>query len=115
MPIYEYQCEACLKRTSQFVRSIRNPEPARCGFCQSARLTRLISRVATPKSEEARLDALADPANLGGFDENDPQSMARWMKQAAGEMGEDVDEDMMADLEAGSDSQTSADSEQGSG
>ncbi len=111
MPIYEYQCEACQKRTSQFVRSIRNPEPARCRFCQSDRLTRLISRIATPKSEEARLEALADPANLSGFDENDPQSMARLMKQAAGEMGEDVDEDMMANLEEGSGSQAPEDLE----
>jgi putative FmdB family regulatory protein len=100
MPVYEYRCDACQKLTSLFVRSIRNPEPARCRFCRSDRLTRLISRIATPKSEEARMDALADPGSLGGLDENDPQSMARWMKKMAGEMGEDLDDGMMEEMEA---------------
>ena len=43
--------------------SISNPEPARCQHCGSERLTRLMSRIATPKSEEARLESLADPWN----------------------------------------------------
>ncbi|TLY23255.1 MAG: zinc ribbon domain-containing protein [Nitrospirae bacterium] len=95
MPIYEYQCDACRKRTTLFIRNISNPEPARCQHCGSDRLTRLISRIATPKSEEARLESLADPSNLGDFDESDPQSMTRFMKKMAGEMGEDFDEGMM--------------------
>ena len=48
------------------------------------------------------MESLADPANMGGFDENDPQSMSRWMKNMAGEMGEDFDEGMMAEMEAAS-------------
>lgn len=52
-----------------------------------------MSRFAAPKSEEARLESLADPSNLGNLDENDPQSMARWMKKMGREMGEDVGED----------------------
>lgn len=103
MPVYEYRCDACQKLTSLFVRSISNPEPARCRYCRSDRLTRLISRVATPKSEEARLEALADPSSLGGLDENDPQSMARWMKKMAGEMGENLDDGMMEEMETATD------------
>ena len=52
-----------------------------------------MSRFAAPKSEEARLESLADPSSLGGLDENDPKSMARWMKRMGREMGEDVGED----------------------
>ncbi len=52
-----------------------------------------MSRFAAPKSEEARLESLADPSNFGDLDENDPQSMARWMKKMGREMGEDVGED----------------------
>ncbi len=99
MPIYEYQCDACRKRTTLFIRSISNPEPARCQHCGSDRLTRLMSRIATPKSEEARLESLADPGGFGDLDESDPKSMARWMKKMAGEMGEDVDEGTMAELD----------------
>ncbi len=99
MPIYEYQCDACRKRTTLFIRSISNPEPARCQHCGSDRLTRLMSRIATPKSEEARLESLADPSSLGDLDESDPKSMARFMKKMAGETGEDFDEGMLEELD----------------
>jgi putative FmdB family regulatory protein len=112
MPIYEYQCDACRKRTTRFILNISNPEPARCQHCGSERLTRLMSRIATPKSEEARLESLADPSNLGDFDESDPQSMTRFMKKMAGEMGEDFDEGMMEEME---DTANGAGEDQGSG
>lgn len=40
------------------------------------------------------MDALADSAAAGGFDENDPASMARFMKKMGEEMGEDLGEDV---------------------
>jgi putative FmdB family regulatory protein len=103
MPIYEYHCDACRKRTTHFIRSISNPEPARCQHCGSDRLTRLMSRIATPKSEEARMESLADPSSLGDLDESDPQSMARFMKKMAAETGEDFDEGMMAEMDEAAD------------
>ncbi len=54
------------------------------------------------------MERLGDPAALGGLDENDPQSMARWMKTMAGEMGEDLDGDMMEEMESASDAPTEA-------
>lgn len=98
MPIYEYLCQDCRKRCSILVLNLRNPAPARCRHCGSSQVDRLLSRFAAPKSEEARLDSLADPGNLGGLDENDPQSVARFMKKMGEEMGEDVgDVDAMMD------------------
>ncbi len=47
-----------------------------------------------PKSEERRLESLADPASFAGLDENDPQSVARWVKKMGKEMGEDMGEDI---------------------
>lgn len=64
-----------------------------CKNCKSRELDRLLSRVATPKSEESRLESLADPGKLAGLDEKDPKSIARWMKQMGKEMGEDAGED----------------------
>lgn len=61
-----------------------------------------MSRFSAPKSEEARLDALADPSHFGGLDENDPQSMARFMKKMGEEMGEDLGDDVEAAMEEGS-------------
>ena len=75
----------------------RNTSVVTCQHCGGSKLERLLSRFAAPKSEEARLESLADPTNLGGIDENGPKSIARLMKKMGHEMGEDVDdiEEMM--------------------
>ena len=80
MPIYEYRCQQCGKRTSRLVLSISNPPQQSCGHCQSPDMERLMSRFASPKSEEARLEALADPSHLSGLDENDPQRRRPWRR-----------------------------------
>ena len=58
-----------------------------------------MSRFAAPKSEEARMEALADPSKLADLDENDPRSMARFMKKMGKEMGEDLGGDLDEALE----------------
>jgi hypothetical protein len=67
-------------------------------------MDRLLSRFAAPKSEDARLESLANPDNFGGLDENDPQSMARFMKKMGEEMGEDVNADIEAMMDHTEDS-----------
>ncbi len=101
MPIYEYRCRQCGKRTTRLVLSISAAPQETCAHCQSPDMERLLSRFASPKSEEARLEALSDPSNLGGLDENDPQSMARFMKKMGQEMGEDLGDDLDAAMEDG--------------
>lgn len=101
MPIYEYRCLACQKRSTVLVLSLANPPKASCTHCGSSQLERLLSRFAAPKSEEARLESLADPSNLGGLDENDPQSMERFMRKMGQEMGEDLGDDFPETMEPG--------------
>ncbi len=93
MPIYEYLCKDCRRRVSLLVRSISNPPTPVCPRCGGKKLDRLMSRFARVKSEEARLEALADPTSFGDLDENDPASVARWAKKMGKEMGEDLGED----------------------
>ena len=71
-----------------------------CKFCGSESIEQLYSRFAMPKSEESRLESLADPSSLSGLDEHDPGSVARWMKKMGKELGEDIageDIDQLAD------------------
>jgi hypothetical protein len=71
-----------------------------CKFCGGEDIEQLYSRFAMPRSEESRLESLADPSSLSGLDENDPGSVARWMKKMGKEMGEDFggeDIDQLAD------------------
>ena len=64
-----------------------------CEHCGSRDLTRLLSRFAMVRSEDARLDDLTSDAAMGDIDESDPKSMARWMKKMGNELGEDLGED----------------------
>ncbi len=99
MPIYEYRCLDCNKRSSILLLSHYPSSPPACTHCGSARLERLLSRFAAPKSEESRLESLADDETLAGVDDQDPASMERLMKRMGEEMGEDVGEEMSQALD----------------
>lgn len=100
MPIYEFRCADCRKKFEVLILRTEENSSIRCPHCSGKEIKRLISRFASIKSEEARLESLTDPSNLAGLDENDPASMARWLKRMGGELGEDVSReeiDQMAD------------------
>lgn len=106
MPIYEYLCHDCRRRVSVLWRTFSEVEEntPQCPRCGGTNLTRLISRVAVVRSEESHLEDLADPSNLAGLDENDPKSIARWMRKMSQEMGEDLGpefDEVVDRLEAG--------------
>jgi putative FmdB family regulatory protein len=93
MPIYEYECHDCRRRVSLLVlRPSAAPAPT-CPHCQGSNLRRVMSRFATVKSEEARLESLGDPSSVGDLDENDPASVARFMKKMGKEFGDDLGDD----------------------
>jgi putative FmdB family regulatory protein len=105
MPIYEYRCRKCGKRFSVLTLRVSEKAHPRCDKCGGRQADRLMSRFAMPKSEEARLESMADPSQLGGLDENDPKSVARWMRKMGKQMGEEVAGDdfdqMMDEIEGG--------------
>lgn len=101
MPLYEYRCSSCKKRVTILTLRASETVDEVCDRCGARTLERLMSRFAMGRSDEARMEALADPSNLSGLDENDPASVARWMKKMSREMGDEVgggsDIDEMAD------------------
>lgn len=94
MPIYEYRCSQCRRRFSIFWRTYSAAEEGQptCRYCGAANPQRLISRVRVVRSEESRLENLADPAALGDFDEDDPKSVGRFMRKMMAEMGDEAGE-----------------------
>jgi putative FmdB family regulatory protein len=90
MPIYEYECHDCRKRTSVLTMRVSERIDAVCKHCGSTQMNRLMSRFATPRSEEARMDAMSDPSNFSGIDENDPKSVARALRRMGKEMGDEL-------------------------
>ena len=106
MPVYEYRCGSCRRRSSKLFRTFAEVATPQCPHCGAAaeQMTKLISRVAVMKSEEARLESLADPAMFSDVDENDPRSVARWARKLGESLGDDVPDDygeMVEQLESG--------------
>lgn len=103
MPIYEYRCRECRARVQLFWLPPETPDPV-CTRCGSRNLTRIISRVARVRSEEERLESLADDRSLADVDERDPRSVARFMRRMGRELGEDLGDEFdqaVEELEAG--------------
>ena len=88
MPIYEYECGECRRRVSLLIRRPADAAAPTCPRCGSAALGRVMSRFVSPKSEDARLDALGESSSFGDLDENDPASVGRFMKKMGREFGD---------------------------
>ena len=99
MPIYEYRCRDCDRKSVFITLSVKSAIDLKCKKCGSGNLVKLISRVAVSRSEESRVEDMADPSKLAGLDENDPKSIARWMKRMGKEMGEETGEDFDQSIE----------------
>ena len=108
MPIYEFRCQGCRRRVQILTLRASEKVDAVCEHCGSRTLDRLMSRFAMRRSDESRLDSIADPAGFGDVDEGDPRSVARWMRRMGRELGDEVGgpefDEMVDELESGGDS-----------
>ncbi len=104
MPTYDYICADCRKRFDVFLSYQEyGVKAVACAHCGSANVRRRVPRVRVLKSDEARMQGLADPAKLGAL-EDDPVALGRMMRQMGSEMGEDMPaefDDVVDRLEAG--------------
>jgi putative FmdB family regulatory protein len=104
MPIYQYRCLSCKKRFEIFLtyREYGQKQVA-CPHCASDQVQRRIGRIRIARSDESRLDDLADPGDLEGL-ENDPRAMGQMMRKMGREVGEDLGpefDEVVGRLEAG--------------
>ncbi len=91
MPLYEYRCQDCRRRSTILVRSIMTSSPeAVCDHCGSNKMNRLISKFSFRRSWGSSLDWAPDTEYPGNIDEEDPQAVAGWMRRMKHEMGGEV-------------------------
>lgn len=105
MPAYEYRCLDCKERiTIHQTYEDYGVKKVRCPACRSEKLQRIIGRVRVTKSDDAYTSSFDDMSAGGGFDESDPQSMARMMRKMSTELGEEIPpelDEVVGRLEAG--------------
>ena len=104
MPVYDYTCGSCRKRFDIFLTYKEyGVKPVACPHCGSADVRRRAPRVRVLKSEESRLEQMADPSMLDNIDQ-DPQALGRMMRKMGSEMGEELPsefDEVVDRLEAG--------------
>ncbi len=91
MPTYDFVCNSCQKRFDVFLTFAEyGKTPVHCAHCNSADVRRRMTKVRIAKTEEGRLESMADDfSGIEGL-EDDPRALGRMMKKMGREMGEDL-------------------------
>ena len=104
MPNYEFRCLNCRRRFDVFFTYAEyGSSPVICPHCKSENVQRKIGRIRVARSEESRLENMADPSSLAGL-EDDPRALGRMMREMSREAGEDMGpefDEVIGRLEAG--------------
>ncbi|HSR20046.1 MAG TPA: FmdB family zinc ribbon protein [Anaerolineales bacterium] len=104
MPSYDFLCHNCHRRFEVFMTFEEYGKlKVTCVHCGSTQVRRRMTKVRIARSEESRMENLADESALEGM-QDDPQALGRMMKKMGREMGEDLPpefDDMADRLEAG--------------
>ncbi len=104
MPSYEYRCLNCRRRFEVFMTYTEyGTRVVACPHCKSEKVQRKIGRIRVARSDESRLENLADPSKLEGL-EDDPRALGRMMREMGSEVGEEMGpefNEVVSRLEAG--------------
>ena len=91
MPTYDFICNNCSQRFDIFLTfSEYGTKPVTCAHCGSKNVRRRMTKVRIAKTEESRMDRMAD--DFSGFEglEEDPRAMGQMMRKMGKEMGEEL-------------------------
>ena len=105
MPTYDFICNHCEKRFEVFMTfSEYGKKAVQCTYCQSKDVRRRMTKVRIAKSDESRMESMAN--DFPGFDgiEDDPKALGQMMRKMGTETGEDLPpefDEVVDRLEAG--------------
>lgn len=91
MPTYDFICNDCNQRFDVFQTFAEyGKKPLTCPHCNSNNVRRRMTKVRIAKSDDARMESMADDfSGMEGL-EDDPKAMGRMMRKMGKEMGEDL-------------------------
>ncbi|HSK67231.1 MAG TPA: zinc ribbon domain-containing protein [Anaerolineales bacterium] len=91
MPTYDFICNNCNQRFDVFMTFAEyGKKTVKCIHCSSKNVRRRMTKVRIAKSEETRMESMAD--DFSGFEglEDDPKAMGQMMRKMGKEMGEEL-------------------------
>lgn len=105
MPTYDFICNNCEKRFDVFMTfSEYGKKAVHCTYCESDNVRRRMTKVRIAKTDENRMESMAnDFPGLDGI-EDDPKALGQMMRKMGAEMGEELPaefNEVVGRLEAG--------------
>ncbi|MEQ1934347.1 MAG: zinc ribbon domain-containing protein [Fimbriimonadaceae bacterium] len=94
MPIFEFRCQDCQTKFQTLVGMVAGADEVVCPKCGGKRSDKLVSRFIRGRTEDDRVDEMADHLELMGEPES-PTAMREMMK----EMGKGMEEDLSDEME----------------
>lgn len=91
MPTYDFICNKCNQRFDVFMTfNEYGKKTVTCAHCGSRDVRRRMTKVRIAKSDDSRMDNMADEfSGLEGL-EDDPRAMGQMMRKMGKQMGEDL-------------------------
>lgn len=105
MPTYDFICNTCDQRFDVFLTFAEyGKKSVTCVHCKSMNVRRRMTKVRIAKSEDSRMESMADDfSGIAGI-EDDPKAMGQMMRKMGKEMGEELPpefDDVVDRLESG--------------
>lgn len=97
MPLYEFVCQKCQKQFTFLSGVVAQNEEPRCPVCRSHDLKKLISRFSRGRSDDARMEAVAER-----FEQSEIGSsgdFSRFAREVGHELSAESGEDLGAEIE----------------
>jgi len=88
MPIYEYRCNDCQRKTSIFVKNISSFINGTCPSCGSKYLSRLVSSFGISRTIKSVHEGSGEPGMFASPDYyKDPRNIGKWTEKRFTKMG----------------------------
>ena len=101
MPIYEFFCPACQRKSSLLVRSVSASIEPRCSACGNTDLVRVVSTFALGKSIRTVHEESGEPSMFSGPDYyKDPRNIGRWAEKRFQDMGMEMPAEIQQKIQA---------------
>ena len=97
MPLFEYSCCDCGKQFTFLVGVIADNDDVKCPRCGSIDLKKLMSRFTRGRSDDARMEAIAE--KMESRDIDDPGELRRFAREMGRELSAESGEDMTEEIE----------------
>ena len=97
MPLFEFVCQNCQKQFTFLSGVIADNSAPQCPKCGSSELQKLMSRFKAGRSDDARMEAVAE--KMESRDLEDPTELSRFAREMGRELSAESGEDLSEEIE----------------